>query len=47
VNVRPATMDARATPGVDAANPTGGTHLNESVGTCVEQEDGAWGKALP
>jgi mycothiol synthase len=37
----------RATLGVDAANPTGATHLYESVGMHVEQEQIVWEKALP
>jgi mycothiol synthase len=36
----------RATLGVDAANPTGATHLYESVGMYVEQEEIVWEKAL-
>ena len=36
----------RATLGVDAANPTGATHLYESVGMHVEQEEIVWEKAL-
>jgi mycothiol synthase len=35
---------ARATLGVDAANPTGATHLYESVGMHVEQEHVVWEK---
>jgi mycothiol synthase len=37
---------ARATLGVDAANPTGATHLYESVGMQVELEAIVWEKAL-
>jgi mycothiol synthase len=36
----------RAALGVDAANPTGATHLYESVGMHVEQEEIVWEKAL-
>jgi mycothiol synthase len=36
----------RATLGVDAANPTGATHLYESVGMYVEQEEIVWEKVL-
>jgi mycothiol synthase len=36
----------RATLGVDAASPTGATHLYESVGMHVEQEEIVWEKAL-
>jgi GNAT superfamily N-acetyltransferase len=36
----------RATLGVDAANPTGATHLYESVGMHVEQEEIVWEKVL-
>jgi GNAT superfamily N-acetyltransferase len=36
----------RASLGVDAANPTGATHLYESVGMHVVQEDVVWEKAL-
>jgi ribosomal protein S18 acetylase RimI-like enzyme len=38
---------ARVTLGVDAANPTGATHLYESVGMHVEQEEIVWEKTLP
>jgi mycothiol synthase len=37
---------SRATLGVDAANPTGATHLYESVGMHVEQEEIVWEKVL-
>ena len=37
---------ARATLGVDAANPTGATHLYESVGMHVDLEAIVWEKAL-
>jgi mycothiol synthase len=36
----------RATLGVDAANPTGATHLYESVGMHAEQEEIVWEKVL-
>jgi hypothetical protein len=36
----------RATLGVDAANPTGATHLYESVGMHVQQEEVVWEKVL-
>jgi GNAT superfamily N-acetyltransferase len=36
----------RATLGVDAASPTGATHLYESVGMHVDQEEIVWEKAL-
>ena len=36
----------RATLGVDAANPTGATHLYESVGMHVQQEEIVWEKVL-
>jgi mycothiol synthase len=36
----------RATLGVDAANPTGATHLYESVGMHVRQEEIVWEKLL-
>ena len=36
----------RATLGVDAANPTGATHLYESVGMYVEQEAIVWEKVF-
>jgi hypothetical protein len=36
----------RATLGVDAANPTGATHLYESVGMHVDLEVTVWEKAL-
>jgi mycothiol synthase len=36
----------RATLGVDAANPTGATHLYESVGMYVEQEEIVWERVL-
>jgi ribosomal protein S18 acetylase RimI-like enzyme len=37
---------SRATLGVDAANPTGATHLYESVGMHVQQEEIVWEKVL-
>ncbi|HEU5477735.1 MAG TPA: GNAT family N-acetyltransferase [Gaiellaceae bacterium] len=36
----------RATLGVDAASPTGATHLYESVGMHLDQEEIVWEKAL-
>jgi mycothiol synthase len=36
----------RATLGVDAANPTGATHLYESVGMHAEQEEIVWEKGV-
>lgn len=36
----------RATLGVDASNPTGATHLYESVGMVVEQQNVVWEKLL-
>jgi ribosomal protein S18 acetylase RimI-like enzyme len=36
----------RATLGVDAANPTGATHLYEKLGMHVEQEEIVWEKVL-
>jgi ribosomal protein S18 acetylase RimI-like enzyme len=36
----------RATLGVDAANPTGATHLYESVGMHVDLEAVVWEKSL-